>query len=107
MQQGNNYVNRKVSAKLTLFNRQVKELAGCSLSPELKVWAINHLQKEFATSDLSFTDDMLIFNLMNNVTRGKVREIFRRLKADDPIGYNRVIPEIAEYVNKDVVWTPQ
>jgi hypothetical protein len=101
MKKGNQYEIRKVSAKLVMFNRQVKEIAGSNLSPQLKVWTLNMYQKDFTVIDQRFTDDDLIYNLMHNVSRGKVRELFRSLKEEDPIGYNRVIPDLYEYVNKN------
>jgi hypothetical protein len=100
MKKGNEYEMRKVSSKFVAFFRQVKELAFSSLSPELKVWALNHLQDDFVSSDQKFTDDELIYDLMRNVARGKIRETFRALKEDDPEGYKRVVPSIAEYEPK-------
>jgi len=101
MKKGNQYEIRKVSAKLVMFNRQVKEIAGSNLSPQLKVWTLNMYQKDFTVIDQRFTDDDLIYNLMHNVSRGKVRELFRSLKEEDPIAYHRVIPDLYEYVNKN------
>jgi hypothetical protein len=98
MKKNNAYEMRKVSAKLVAFNRDVKEIAGSNLSPQLKVWTLNQYQKDFTVIEERFTDDQLVYNLMHNVSRGKVREIFRSLKEDDPIGYHKVIPDLAEYV---------
>jgi hypothetical protein len=97
------YVKRKVSSKFGTFFRHVKELHGCYLSPELKVWALNKLVEDFNAEPQGFTDDELIRNLMRNVARGKVRDVFHQLKQDDPISYQRIIPfdttyEPTEYV---------
>jgi hypothetical protein len=100
MQKDNEYVTRKVSAKFVLFFRQVKELTFSDLSPVMKVWALNHLQNDFASSEQVFTDDQLVYNLMKNVARGRIREAFRTLQENDPDGYKHVLSEISVYEPK-------
>jgi hypothetical protein len=95
------YVMRKVSSKFVVFFRHVKELHGCHLSPELKVWALNKLVGDFATNDPVFTDDKLIIDLMRNVARGKVRDVLHTLKQAEPEAYKRIVPYDTTYEPKE------
>lgn len=82
MQKGDEHLNSKVSGRLAFFFRQMKEIAGSSLSIDLKVWALNHYHDDFVikNEEHPLTDDELVTKLMNNVTRGRVREEFKRFR---------------------------
>jgi hypothetical protein len=97
------YVMRKASSKFGAFFRDVKELQFSSLSPELKVWALNKLVEEFNTQPHDFTDDTLIHDLMRNVARGRVRDTLHTLKQEDPESYKRIVPYDTSYEHKEYV----
>lgn len=84
MQKGDEHLNSKVSGRLAFFFRQMKEIAGSSLSVDLKVWALNHYHDDFVLKNQEhpLTDDELVTKLMNNVTRGRVREEFKRFQEE-------------------------
>jgi hypothetical protein len=97
----NRYETRKISAKLSAFNQQVKEIANSNLSPDLKFMVLNQVQHNFASVEQhSFTNDTLLHNLIANISRGKVREIFRELKKKDPKGFGKHIRHIGDYEAK-------
>jgi hypothetical protein len=97
MKKNNSRETRRVSAKLCHFNTQARELVKSDLSPELKFWALNRLQRDFADIERhNFTDDKLILDLIANVTRGKIRDIFRDLRVRDP-RYIKFMRKLGEY----------
>ena len=97
------YVVRKVTARLSTFFRHVNEFKGANISPEMKVWALNKLVADFQCEPRGFTGDQLIIDLMRNVARGRVRDVFHELKQAEPDAYKRIIPYDTTYEYKEHV----
>ena len=73
------YVQRKVSAKLTTYFKYLNEFQESNLPKPTKIWAIRKLIEDFDSKQYTFTLDPLIPDLMRNIAYGRGRHAIETL----------------------------